>query len=109
MGLEPPWSVRRRAPVPRGASHGWRHTTTTDDLEQAGFSIQSVENGVPSAPAPAHSHSDSACVLQSTGQEHTMNLTEALQKNGGYANNRSIATTIQVTGEWGYAAGEQNG
>jgi hypothetical protein len=38
-----------------------------------------------------------------------MNLTEALQKNGGYANNRSIATTIRVTGEWGYAAGEQNG
>ncbi len=38
-----------------------------------------------------------------------MNLTEALQKNGGYANNRSIATTIQVTGEWGYAAGEQGG
>jgi hypothetical protein len=38
-----------------------------------------------------------------------MNLTEALQKNGGYANNRSIATTIQVTGEWGFAAGEQNG
>ena len=38
-----------------------------------------------------------------------MNLTEALQKNGGYANNRSIAPTIQVTGEWGYAAGEQGG
>ena len=36
-----------------------------------------------------------------------MNLTEALQKNGGYANNHSIETTIQVTGEWGYAAGEQ--
>jgi hypothetical protein len=38
-----------------------------------------------------------------------MKLTEALQKNGGYANNRSIDTPIQVTGEWGYAAGELNG
>lgn len=38
-----------------------------------------------------------------------MKLTEALQKNGGYANNRSIDTMIQVTGEWGYAAGELNG
>ena len=38
-----------------------------------------------------------------------MKLTEALQKNGGFANNRSIDTMIQVTGEWGYAAGELNG
>ncbi|MGO8948783.1 MAG: hypothetical protein ACLQUY_14245 [Ktedonobacterales bacterium] len=38
-----------------------------------------------------------------------MKLSEALQKNSGYANNRSIDTPIQVTGEWGYSAGEQNG
>ena len=38
-----------------------------------------------------------------------MKLTAALQKNGGYAENRSIDIPIQVTGEWGYAAGEQNG
>lgn len=38
-----------------------------------------------------------------------MKLTEALQKNGGHANYRLIDTTIQVTGEWGYAAGEQGG
>jgi hypothetical protein len=38
-----------------------------------------------------------------------MKLTEALQKNGGFANNRSIDTMIQVAGEWGYAAGELNG
>jgi hypothetical protein len=38
-----------------------------------------------------------------------MKLTEALQKHGGYANNRSLDTMIQVTGEWGYAAGEQGG
>jgi hypothetical protein len=38
-----------------------------------------------------------------------MKLTEALQKNGGYASNRSIDTMIQVAGEWGYAAGELNG
>lgn len=38
-----------------------------------------------------------------------MKLTEALQKNGGYANYRLLDTTIQVTGEWGYAAGEQGG
>jgi hypothetical protein len=38
-----------------------------------------------------------------------MRLTDALQKNGGYANNRSLDTSIEVTGEWGYAAGEQNG
>jgi hypothetical protein len=33
-----------------------------------------------------------------------MKLTEALQKNGGYANNRSKDTMIQVAGEWGDAA-----
>jgi hypothetical protein len=38
-----------------------------------------------------------------------MRLTDALQKNSGYANNRSLDTSIEVTGEWGYAAGEQNG
>lgn len=38
-----------------------------------------------------------------------MKLTEALRKNGGFASNRSIDTTIRVTGEWGYAAGEQGG
>ena len=38
-----------------------------------------------------------------------MKLTEALQKNSGFALNRSIETPIQVIGEWGYAAGEQGG
>ena len=38
-----------------------------------------------------------------------MKLTEALQKNSGFALNRSIETPIRVTGEWGYAAGEQGG
>jgi hypothetical protein len=38
-----------------------------------------------------------------------MKLTEALRKNNGFALNRSIETPIRVTGEWGYAAGEQDG